>query len=435
MGPLTHLGTSTVACSFDALAEDTGEVDAALPAPPPTEPHRPGQLVGGRYRLARRLGAGASAYVWTAHDDRLDRDVAVKILRTAVAGGGSDEQRLRREAHALAHLNHPGITAVFDLVAGADSAEGGALALVTELLAGEDLAARLRRGTLGLDETLKLCAQVADALDAAHRAGVIHRDVKPANVMLTRTGVKLLDFGIARTEAESDLTGPSAIGTPACMAPEQWLGKAPEPATDVYALGCLLYWCLAGQAPFAQRVLPALAVAHLEAEPPALPDCGQSRQIDALYQACLAKNPADRPTATLLAAAFDPASHPAPTVPPAPAPSGRRWARRRRGSVRSRAAVLVTGGGLCLAGAIAVPLAASSSAAQPVSSAATHGTPPPASSSAKASAGTGKPGSTSNTSPGTPPGRVGAPPAPTANAVPPGLGKKPGKTPPGHHGG
>lgn len=433
MGPLTHLGTSTVACSFGALTEDTGE-GVADSAAAPTEPHRPGQLVGGRYRLERRLGAGASAYVWTAHDDRLDRDVAVKILRTAGAAGtagGADEQRLRREAHALAHLNHPGVTAVFDLVDGADSAEDGTLALVTELLTGEDLAARLRRGTLGLDETLKLCAQVADALDAAHRAGVIHRDVKPANVMLTPSGVKLLDFGIARTEAESELTGPSAIGTPACMAPEQWLGRAPEPATDVYALGCLLYWCLAGQAPFAQRVLPALAVAHLEVEPPALPDRGQSERIDALYQACLAKNPADRPTAALLAAEFDPSS--SRSVPPAPARPGRRWARWRPASTRSRAAVLVTSGSLCLAGAIAVPLAASSSTAQPVSSAASHATPPPTASSSKS------PGSTPSTSPSrvgkqaAPPTTAGDP-ASSPKAMPPGPLKKPGKTPPRHHG-
>lgn len=422
MGPLTHLGTSTVACSQN-LAEQSFPDDADVP-PPAFEPHRPGQLVGGRYRLVRRLGAGASAYVWTAHDDRLDRDVAVKILRATGEAGG-EQQRLRREAHALAHLNHPGITAVFDLVDQADPPEG-ALALVTELLSGEDLAARLRRSALDLDETLRLCAQVADALDAAHRAGVIHRDVKPANVMLTPTGVKLLDFGIARTEAESELTGPSAIGTPACMAPEQWLGKPPEPATDVYALGCLLYWCLAGRAPFAERVLPALAMAHLEGEPPALPDRGQGPRIDALYRACVAKDPADRPAAAAVAAELAPDR---PTAPePAPVPVARRRSRWRSASARSRVAVLVTGGSLCLAGAIGVPLTATSSAAQPVSnSTVTHPTPRPTTS------GSDNANSSHSTKP--------APSAPGADGKtshsqpgPPGLAKKPGKTPPGHAG-
>ncbi|WP_034274489.1 serine/threonine-protein kinase [Actinospica robiniae] len=403
---------------------------------PSVEPQRPGQFVGGRYRLVRRLGAGASAYVWIAHDDRLDRDVAVKILRATGEAGGAEQQRLRREAHALAHLNHPGITAVYDLVEDADPAEG-ALALVTELLTGEDLAARLRRGALGLDETLRLCAQVADALDAAHRAGVIHRDVKPANVMLTANGVKLLDFGIARTEAESELTGPSAIGTPACMAPEQWLGKTPEPATDVYALGCLLYWCLAGQAPFAQRVLPALAVAHLEAAPPALPDRGQDARIDALYRACVAKDPADRPTATAVAAALDPARRAAPPAP-APVPAARRPSRWRSGSARSRAAVIVTGGSLCLAGAIGVPLAASSSAAQPVSSSTvTHPTPRSTTSSTPAGSASKSTASSSprhSSKPAVPPPAAGdaGDKASHTQPVPPGLAKKPGKTPPGH---
>lgn len=359
-------GESTAEYRFD---EDTAEVETPWAG---TRSTGQGAVIAGRYRLARRLGAGSSAHVWTAHDERLDRDVAIKILRNGGAQGGAEQQRLRREAHVLAHLDHPRITAVFDLVDDADSPDGCGLALVTELLTGEDLAARLRRGPLDLDEALDLCAQVADALAAAHRAGVIHRDVKPANVMLTPAGVKLFDFGIARTDADSELTGASAIGTPACMAPEQWLGRHPRPETDVYALGCLLYWCLAGHAPFAERVLAALAVAHLESEPPALPDRGQNPRIDALYRACMAKDPNFRPTAETLAAELDPAARSNSTR--RVAATERFAARWHRTSARSRATIVVTSGCLCVAGALAVPLSASSPAAQPTSSVAARST-------------------------------------------------------------
>jgi serine/threonine-protein kinase len=364
MDSIAPEGTSTAEYRFD---EETAD---ALPSP--AEVHRAGEVVSGRYRLVRTLGVGSSAQVWTAHDDRLDRDVAIKLLRTTGARGVAERERLRREAHALAHLNHPRITAVFDLVDAADPSGEHALALVTELLTGEDLAARLARGPLGLEQTLELCSQVADALDAAHRAGVVHRDVKPANVMLTPAGVKLLDFGIARLDAESELTGPTAIGTPACMAPEQWLGKPAEPATDVYALGCLLYWCLAGRAPFAERVLPALAMAHLGSEPPALPDRGQGPRIDRLYRACLAKDPRDRPSAAFLAVALDPAARAV-----AAAPAVRAWplAGWRRVSARSWATVILTSVVLSLASTLAIVLSTAAPAAPPAGGTVAHSAP------------------------------------------------------------
>ena len=342
------------------------ESDAADARPAASSRYEAGTVLAGRYRLMRRLGGGASADVWVAHDGRLDRDVAIKVLHQASAQGRTEQERLRREARVLARLVHPHVTAVLDLIEDDDPAGGLAPVLVTELLTGEDLGARLRRGALGLAETLTLCAQLADALDAAHRAGVIHRDVKPANVMLTPSGLKLLDFGIARTAAESELTGAAAIGTPACMAPEQWLGQRVEPATDLYGLGCVLYWCLAGQAPFADRALPALAVAHLECEPPALPHRWQSSDIDALYQACLAKDPASRPSARQAATVLGRAKASRTAPPVGLADSG-----RRRTPPARRTAVLAAAGCLVVAAAIAIPIAASSTsrpAASPASS-------------------------------------------------------------------
>jgi serine/threonine-protein kinase len=348
----------TVSHDDEPTVEYRTASDVAAPRPARPSAYSAGEVVAGRYRLVRRLGSGASAHVWLAHDRRLERDVAVKALHRPAAHGGTELERLRREARALARLNHPRITAVFDLIDDGDPVSSRPPVLVTELLTGEDLGARLRRGPMGLAETLNLGAQLADALTAAHRAGIIHRDIKPANVMLTPAGVKLFDFGVARTAADSDLTGATAIGTPACMAPEQWLGKHAEPATDVYALGCLLYWCLTGHGPFADRELPALAMAHLQFEPPTLPARGQDPKIDELYLTCLAKQPGHRPTARQVADVL--------ARPSAPA---RRRARatasgvvpgRRRTPAAVHAGAVVGAACLIVGGALAIPLAASS---------------------------------------------------------------------------
>ena len=433
MSPVGQDSESTVA--YDATRETTGPC-AAAPWPVPAA-DRTGEVIAGRYRLLSRLGGGASAYVWLAHDDRLDRDVAIKILRDAAAHGTTERERLHREARALARLDHPRITAVFDLIEVPDSAGELIPALVTELLTGEDLAVRLKRGTLDLAQTLTVCAQLADALEAAHRAGIVHRDVKPANVKLTRAGVKLFDFGIARTAADSELTEGSAIGTPACMAPEQWLGHRAEAAADVYALGCLLHWCLAGQPPFPDQVLPALAMAHLQREPAPLPDRGQDPEIDALYLACLAKEPGDRPAIGRLAAVLARAAQQGPATdvkdaknPPAPGD-------RRRPAAGLRAAVV---GAVCLlvGGAVAIPLAASltdsvgspaprsaqsstQSAAAPVRT----GTAASGASAAPSSAAAGAPAGASDAQ--SKPSVAGPPSGPADHThTPPGRGKKKG---------
>ena len=271
-----------------------------------------GRLVAGRYRLLRPLGSGGTAHVWAARDESLGREVAVKALsRVSGEGGGHERERLEREARLLAGLRHPLIVTVFDFVEtdedeDEDGDDGSGFPfLVTELLSGESLSSRLKRGPISPGEALTVCGQVADALATAHASGVVHRDVKPGNVMLTARGAVLLDFGISRRATDADLTGQVVIGTPACMAPEQWRGAPAQPASDVYALGCLLYWCLSGHAPYPDRELPALGMSHMLSDPPALPlTDGRRAEIDALYQACARKDPNDRPGARDVADAF-----------------------------------------------------------------------------------------------------------------------------------
>lgn len=254
----------------------------------------PGGLIGGRYRLIGPLGAGASATVWAAADETLGRQVALKVL----GGMALDEDwrdRLRGEARALAALDHPHIVVVFDYLEtlGVDGAVQPVL--VTELLKGHSLGARLEHGPLPWPEASGVCGQLAGALAAAHQAGIVHRDVKPANVMLTAEGVKLLDFGIAQGPARAEDEDGLAVGTPMCMAPEQLTGDGAVPASDVYALGCLLHWCLTGRPPFTDTDLAWLNHAHLHQIPPPLELAGLPPAIDALRLSCLAKDPAVRP--------------------------------------------------------------------------------------------------------------------------------------------
>ncbi|MGH3241188.1 MAG: serine/threonine-protein kinase, partial [Spirillospora sp.] len=231
----------------------------------------PGDRLGERYRLDRPLGAGGMATVWRAVDLVLDRPVAVKVPRV----GWPEEftRRLRQEAKAAAGLTHPSITGVYDY-----GEQGHVPYVVMELLDGESLAARLSRGTLPWREAAGICARVADALAAAHAAGIVHRDIKPANIFLTPVGVKVLDFGIA-------FTGPSAsggpvLGTPAYVAPELLSGSAPTPAADLFSLGVVLQESVTGL-PVSTSALPA-----------DVPD-----DVAALCRRCLDEAPASRPGA------------------------------------------------------------------------------------------------------------------------------------------
>lgn len=257
----------------------------------------PGSLIADRYRLVRPLGAGSSATVWEASDTALDRTVAVKLLHGSALADPTERERLRREARALARLAHPRITIVFDYLEQRQPDGTAQPVLVTELLHGTTLADRLRTGPMPAAEAVAVCAQLADALRAAHDAGIVHRDVKPGNVMLTASGAKLLDFGIAQTAWDSNLTGNMAIGTPACMAPEQLTGRGAVPASDMYALGCVLYWCLTGRPPYESPDVTQVAHAHLYAPTPQLNVTGLSPSIVDLYTQCMAKDAAQRPNA------------------------------------------------------------------------------------------------------------------------------------------
>jgi Tol biopolymer transport system component/predicted Ser/Thr protein kinase len=179
----------------------------------------------GPYRIEGLLGAGGMGEVYRAVDTRLDRKVAIKVCAEQFSG------RFEREARAISALNHPHICTLYDV---------GPNYLVMELVEGETLSARLRKGPLPIDQALRYGAEIADALAAAHAKGIIHRDLKPANVMVTKSGVKVLDFGLAKTQRDETLTGRAIMGTPAYMAPEQREGRECDARTDIYALGLVL---------------------------------------------------------------------------------------------------------------------------------------------------------------------------------------------------
>jgi serine/threonine-protein kinase len=246
------------------------------------------------------LAAGGMGEVWAARDLLGDRPVAVKVLGAAFAGDGRAAERLRREARAAGRLQHPNIARVLDL-----GEHDGRPYLVMELLEGESLAERIgRAGPMAPAEAARVAAAVAGALEAAHRAGVVHRDVKPGNVFLTADGgVKVLDFGIALAAGEAALTTGDLLGTAAYLAPERVLGQRATPAADVYALGVVLYELLAGRRPFEAGSEIELAMAHVNARPVPLALAAPSTppHLVAACEQAMAKDPAARPSS---AAAF-----------------------------------------------------------------------------------------------------------------------------------
>ncbi|HEU5425942.1 MAG TPA: serine/threonine-protein kinase [Actinocrinis sp.] len=261
------------------------------------EPAIPGTLLAGRYLLVRPLGSGGSATVWEAVDTSQDRPVAVKLLRGAAVNDPTERERLRREARVLARLAHPRICAIRDYLESPRPDGSTVPVLVTELLTGTSLARRLKEGPLPWAEAVSVCAQIADALLAAHHAGIVHRDVKPANVMLVPDGAKLLDFGIARGAGDGDLTGNLTVGTPLCMAPEQVRGQRAKPASDIYALGCVLFWSLTGRPPYQSNDITEIFESQLYDPPPPIEVPGLPARVVEFCHACLSKNPAFRPNA------------------------------------------------------------------------------------------------------------------------------------------
>src|SRR3954454_23000252 len=261
-------------------------------------------LLAGRYRLVERLRAGGVSVVWRGFDEVLGRQVAVKVLPPSTSADPSFRRRLRAEAQAAARLSHPHITNVYDY-GEATTVDGEPVPyVVMELIDGESLAAVLARvRRLPWQAAVRITSEVGAALAAAHARGIVHRDVTPANVMLTQTGAKVVDFGISALIGENDIDPDgSLLGTPAYLAPERLEGGQVSPATDVYAVGLLIYRTLIGQLPWDVGTTTALLRAHQYTEPEPLPAVeGLPSAVSALIARCLEKRPADRPSSAELA--------------------------------------------------------------------------------------------------------------------------------------
>jgi serine/threonine-protein kinase len=260
-------------------------------------------ILGERYRLIEPIAAGGMGTVWRAEDQRLDRLVAVKVLNEGLAEDPRFLERFRREARAAAGLVHPNVAGVFDY-----GEDGSRPYIVMELVEGETLADRLaRRGPLAPEDAARIGAGVAFALAEAHGAGVVHRDIKPANVILSSRGTtKVTDFGIASSARATNLTATGMVmGTARYLSPEQARGEKAGPASDLYALGVLLYEMLTGFPPFALETPVATAMAHVQQEPRPLREVRPEvpAALAAIVDACLAKDPADRPASAAVLAA------------------------------------------------------------------------------------------------------------------------------------
>ncbi len=254
-------------------------------------------LLAGRYRLTDRIAAGGMGEVWRGQDNLLNRAVAVKLLPTGRAGDEAFLARFRAEARYAASLSHPGIARVYDY---GESSEFGGAYLVMELVDGEPLSAILARaGRLSPDVTLDITGQAARALDAAHQAGIVHRDIKPGNLLVAAGGTtKITDFGIATAVAAaqaSHLTETGMVmGTAMYVSPEQATGAQVTDASDIYSLGVVAYECLAGHPPFTASEPLAIAFAHKHEPVPALPPDVPQPVSDLVYH-MLAKTPEERP--------------------------------------------------------------------------------------------------------------------------------------------
>jgi eukaryotic-like serine/threonine-protein kinase len=254
----------------------------------------PGRVLGGRYRLVQPIARGGMATVWLADDPVLSRKVAVKILKADLAADEATRARFRHEAISAARLSHPCIVSTYDT-----GDDDGTAYIVMELVEGPTLRQLIHdTGGLPVRDVVKLGTQVADALDAAHRAGLVHRDVKPANVLVPPRGpVKVTDFGIAKAAGTDDLTKTGTVmGTARYLAPEQVSGKPTDARTDVYALGLLLFECLTGHVPFGGDTDVATAMARLTTSAPSIraerPDVPPA--LDDVIHRCLARNPEQR---------------------------------------------------------------------------------------------------------------------------------------------
>ncbi|MDQ0950228.1 hypothetical protein QFZ24_004151 [Streptomyces phaeochromogenes] len=280
----------------------------------PQEPGT-GRLIAGRYRLLGKLGHGGMGTVWRAKDETVDREVAVKEPRVPDHLPERERanvfERMRREARAAARLDHPAVVNVHDV-----AVVDGQPWIVMELVRGRSLGAALQEGTIGAREAARIGLDVLGALEAAHAAGILHRDVKPDNVMLgTGDRVVLTDFGIAQIEGETNLTDTGGfVGSPEFIAPERVLGQRPGPASDLWSLGVVLYAATEGVSPFRRNNTPATLQSVLNATP-AAPNAATGPLADAI-NGLLDKDPARRPDAARVRALLEQAAR-----PPEPAPT------------------------------------------------------------------------------------------------------------------
>ena len=250
----------------------------------------------GHYALAHKLGEGGMGIVYAARDERLERTVALKTL-SAIGRDDSARKRFWREARAAAAVNHPNVCQIYEI-----GEDAGELFIAMELLEGEVLAERLRRGPMSAADALPIALGILAALSALHSRAIVHRDLKPSNVFLTAHGVKLLDFGLARPEIEGTYTGASdvtrsgvVLGTPRYMAPEQAAGETVDPRSDLFAVGAILFEMLAGRPAFGGRTIAEVMHATRYEHPPALTGSPAVAAVDRVIRRALSKRPGDRP--------------------------------------------------------------------------------------------------------------------------------------------
>jgi serine/threonine protein kinase len=262
----------------------------------------------GPYEIIAPLGAGGMGEVYRARDTRLDRTVAIKVLPDHLASNPQMRHRFERESRAASSLNHPHICTLFDI-----GHQDGVDFIVMELIEGETLAERLKRGALSSEQTLRTAIEISDALDKAHRAGIVHRDLKPANIMLTKSGAKLLDFGLAKLQHESRGAAADAlsalpteqhsitaegtiVGTFQYMSPEQLEGREADSRTDIFALGAVVYEMATGKRAFTGKSQASLITAIMSSEPEPITSIQPMSPpaLDRVVKSCLAKDADER---------------------------------------------------------------------------------------------------------------------------------------------
>src|SRR6202158_5581200 len=260
----------------------------------------------GTYEILSAIGAGEGGDVYRAKDTRLNRIVAIKVLPSHLADSPELRERFEREARTIASLNHPHICTLYDV-----GHQDGTDYLVMEYLEGETLAQRLIKGPLPLAQVLQYAIEIADALDKAHRKGVTHRDLKPGNIMLTKSGTKLLDFGLAKLRQDAAPVTPlselptandpltaqgTIVGTLQYMAPEQLEGKEVDARTDIFAFGTVVYEMATGKKCFEGKSQASLIAKILETDPPPMSSLQPMTppSLDRVVKTCLAKDPDDR---------------------------------------------------------------------------------------------------------------------------------------------